>query len=136
MEIRQYTASDFDGVKALWEEAFPNDPPWNRAESAIPAKTGFQPGLFFVAIEDNRVIGTVMAGYDGHRGWLYSAAVRHHAKRNGTGSALVRHAEAALQSLGCGKINLQVRTTNEAVVQFYESLGYSVEERLSLGKRL
>ena len=136
MEIRRYEASDFEGVEALWEEAFPNDPPWNRAENAVPAKLAFQPDLLLVAVDGSEVVGSVMAGYDGHRGWLYSVAVRETDRRGGLGTALVRHAEKALHALGCGKVNLQVRATNEAVVRFYESLGYAVEDRVSLGRRL
>jgi ribosomal protein S18 acetylase RimI-like enzyme len=136
MEIRRYEASDFGAVDALWKEAFPNDPPWNRAENAIPAKLAFQPDLLFVAVEGRDVIGSVMAGYDGHRGWLYSVAVREADRRGGLGTALVRHAEGALHALGCGMVNLQVRATNEAVVRFYEALGYAVEDRVSLGHRL
>lgn len=136
MEIRRYQASDFDGVKALWNEVFPNDPPWNRAESAVPAKLAFQPDLLFVGVDGTDVIGSIMAGYDGHRGWLYSVAVRKENRRSGFGTALVRQAEEALHALGCGKVNLQVRTTNEAMVRFYESLGYSVEDRISLGRQL
>jgi ribosomal protein S18 acetylase RimI-like enzyme len=136
MEIRQYEAADFDGLKRLWEEAFPNDPPWNRAEVAIPAKIAFQPELLFIGVDGDAVIGSVMAGYDGHRGWLYSVAVRHSARRRGVGTALVQRAEQALLSIGCGKINLQIRATNEAVVNFYKGLGYGVEERVSLGKQL
>ncbi len=123
-------------MKSLWDEAFPNDPPWNRAEAAIPAKLAFQPELFFVAVEGGRVVGSAMAGYDGHRGWLYSVAVRSDAKRAGIGRALIRHAEEALQMLGCAKVNLQVRATNAEVVQFYERLGYAPEDRISLGRRL
>jgi ribosomal protein S18 acetylase RimI-like enzyme len=136
MEIRRYEASDFDGVKALWEEAFPSDPPWNHAGNAIPAKLAFQPDLLFVAVVGDEVAGSVMAGYDGHRGWLYSVAVHEANRRGGLGTALVRHAEKALHALGCGKVNLQVRATNEAVVRFYERLGYVVEERASLGRHL
>jgi ribosomal protein S18 acetylase RimI-like enzyme len=77
-----------------------------------------------------------MAGYDGHRGWLYSVAVRRDSKRAGIGRALIRHAEEALQALGCAKVNLQVRATNAEVVQFYERLGYAAEDRISLGRRL
>jgi ribosomal protein S18 acetylase RimI-like enzyme len=136
VDIRPYETSDFDGVSALWDEAFPNDPPWNRAEIAIPEKLAFQPDLLFVAVEDGGVVGSVMAGYDGHRGWLYSVAVGQGVRRGGVGTALVRHAEQALQALGCAKVNLQVRATNGAVVRFYERLGYAIEERMSLGKRL
>jgi ribosomal protein S18 acetylase RimI-like enzyme len=71
-----------------------------------------------------------------HRGWLYSVAVRNDVRRNGVGTVLVRQAEQALQALGCGKVNLQVRAANEAIVSFYEGFGYVVEERASLGKRL
>ena len=77
-----------------------------------------------------------MAGYDGHRGWLYSVAVCESVRRSGLATALVREAEQALYALGCRKVNLQVRTTNKSVVQFYESLGYVVEDRISLGRRL
>jgi ribosomal protein S18 acetylase RimI-like enzyme len=136
MEIRRYEASDFEGMEVLWDEAFPNDPPWNRAENAVPAKLAFQPDLLLVAVDGSEVIGSVMAGYDGHRGWLYSVAVREKDRRRSLGTALVRHAEKALHALGCGKVNLQVRATNEAVVRFYESLGYIVEDRVSLGRRL
>ena len=136
MEIRRYQATDFDGVQSLWEEAFPNDPPWNRAEAAIPAKLAFQPDLLFVAIDGGAVIGSVMAGYDGHRGWLYAVAVRQDCRRGGGGAALVREAERALATLGCEKVNLQVRASNEAVARFYTKLGYAIEDRISLGRRL
>lgn len=136
MEIRRYRPADFEGVQSLWEEAFPGDPPWNRAETAIPAKLAFQPELLFVAVDEDRVTGSVMAGYDGHRGWLYSVAVRQGCRRDGVGSMLVREAERALAALGCEKVNLQVRGSNEAVTRFYAKLGYAVEERVSLGRRL
>ncbi len=136
MEIRRYRPSDFDGVQSLWEEAFPNDPPWNRAGTAIPAKLAFQPDLLFVAIEGSGVIGSIMAGYDGHRGWLYAVAVRQECRRSGVGAALVREAERALAGLGCEKVNLQVRASNEAVARFYMKLGYAIEDRINLGRRL
>ena len=99
MDIRPYETSDFDGVSALWDEAFPNDPPWNRAEIAIPEKLAFQADLLFVGVEEGRVIGSVMAGYDGHRGWLYSVAVGQGIRRGGVGTALVRHAEQHVRDL-------------------------------------
>jgi ribosomal protein S18 acetylase RimI-like enzyme len=133
--IEPYEAGHFAGVSTLWREAFPDDPPWNAAEAAIPAKLAVQPELFLVALDGTRVIGSIMAGYDGHRGWLYAVAVCAAHRRRGVGAALVRAAEARLHALGCRKINLQVRATNRAVVAFYERLGYAVEERVSLGKR-
>jgi ribosomal protein S18 acetylase RimI-like enzyme len=134
--------SHFDGIRALWHEAFPDDPPWNAAEVAIPAKLKLQPELFLVAIDQDLavdqdlVVGSIMAGYDGHRGWLYAAAVLQSHRRQGIGTALVRAAETLLSAMGCTKINLQVRSSNTAVTRFYDSLGYEIEERVSMGKRL
>lgn len=95
-----------------------------------------QPELFLVGVIKDRVAATVMAGYDGHRGWLYSLAVAPHLQRQGLGRRMVEEAEAKLKALGCHKINLQIRASNTAVIGFYESLGFVVEERVSLGKRL
>jgi ribosomal protein S18 acetylase RimI-like enzyme len=134
--IGPYRDDHFAGVASLWEEAFPNDPPRNHAAQAIPAKLAVQPSLFLVAEDGDTVVGTVMAGYDGHRGWLYSVAVKTSHRRAGLGTALVREAEARLEALGCGKINLQVRTGNAAVAEFYRRLGYAVEERISMGKTI
>ena len=136
MEVRPYTHEDFGGLDALWREAFPNDPPRNRAEQSVPAKLAMNDDLLFVAVEDGQVIGSIMAGYDGHRGWLYSVAVRQSAKRRGIGTALVETAEAALRRLGCIKVNLQVRSTNAAVIEFYKGLGFSVEDHISMGRLL
>jgi ribosomal protein S18 acetylase RimI-like enzyme len=134
--IVTYDPSHFDGVRALWREAFPNDPPWNAAEIAIPAKLKIQPKLFLVAVDRGCVVGSIMAGYDGHRGWLYTAAVLQSHQRQGIGTALVAEAENLLSAMGCTKINLQVRSSNTAVTRFYISLGYEIEERVSMGKRL
>jgi ribosomal protein S18 acetylase RimI-like enzyme len=134
--IRPYADADFNGVRELWESVFPDDPPRNRAERSIPAKQKVQPELFLLALRDDRVIGTVMAGYDGHRGWLYAVAVAPDARRSGVGTQLIRDAEARLSALGCIKVNLQVRGGNNGAARFYERLGYLVEPRISFGKEL
>ena len=134
--IISYSSRHFDGVEALWEEVFPNDPPWNRAAVAIPQKLAVQPELFLVAEDTGRVVGTALAGYDGHRGWLYTVAVAPDRQRRGIGSALLGEAEGRLAAMGCRKVNLQIRTGNEAVIAFYRRHGYDVEERISIGKRL
>jgi hypothetical protein len=85
---------------------------------------------------DGRIAGTVMAGYDGHRGWVHLVAVDPRYRRRGVGSALMRRAEALLDAMGCPKLNLQVRPTTPEIVGFYESLGFEVEERISMGKVL
>ena len=134
--IISYSSRHFDGVEALWEEVFPNDPPWNRAAVAIPQKLAVQPELFLVAEDTGRVVGTALAGYVGHRGWLYTVAVAPDRQRRGIGSALLGEAEGRLAAMGCRKVNLQIRTGNEAVIAFYRRHGYDVEERISIGKRL
>lgn len=134
MEIVSYADGMFDRVDALWREAFPDATARNRAEASIPAKLKVQRELFLIALEGDAVVGTVMAGYDGHRGWLYSVAVARSHQRHGVGSALVREAEARLRALGCVKINLQVMPDNAEVTAFYERLGFVVEERISMGK--
>ena len=89
-----------------------------------------------VALANGKLVGTVMGGYDGHRGWVYSLAVDDRERHRGIGSALIDKIEEALKALGCLKVNLQVVASNSGVVGFYEKLGFSVEDRISMGKRL
>ena len=134
--LRVYRCGDRHGVTALWERVFPGGPPRNAPLRVIDEKAPRKDGLFFVALLGDRVVGTVMAGYDGHRGWVYRLAVSPEHRGEGIAARLMRKAEAALAVRGCAKVNLQARVGNEAVVDFYRSLGYEVEERVSLGKEL
>jgi ribosomal protein S18 acetylase RimI-like enzyme len=136
MLIRPYKDDDEPEVVNLWLEALPDASPHNDPTTAIRKKLEVGDGLFFVAEIGGGVVGTVMGGYDGHRGWVYSVAVRQAHRRRGVGSALVRHLEAALAERGCLKVNLQVRASNAGVIAFYEDLGFGIEERVSMGKRL
>ncbi|MEB0228311.1 GNAT family acetyltransferase [Pseudomonas sp. 10S4] len=120
----------------LWETAFGYETAHNTPSLVIDKKLAIADGLFFVALAAEVVVGTVLAGYDGHRGWLYSVAVHPAQRRQGLGARLVRHAEQALTARGCMKINLQIVSTNESVKGFYESLGYAVEPRISMGKKV
>lgn len=123
-------------VVRLWMEAFGYKTAHNRPELAIDKKLAVNDGLFFVAIQAAQVVGTIMAGYDGHRGWIYSVAVLPEQRNHGVGTLLMKHAEQALVQLGCMKINLQIAEGNEKVAGFYESLGYAVEQRINMGKFL
>jgi ribosomal protein S18 acetylase RimI-like enzyme len=123
-------------VIALWETVFGYEDSHNKPGLAIDKKLAAPDGLFFVAVEDDTVIGTVLAGYDGHRGWLYAVAVHPAHRQQGLGKALVRFAEQALTARGCLKINLQIIAGNDSAAGFYESLGYAVEPRVSMGKKL
>ena len=134
--IRPFEDADEDAVAALWREVFADDPPWNEPARMMAQKRAVQPEVFLVAMDKDGLVGTAMGGYDGHRGWVYAVAVRPQARRRGIGRALMNGIETALKSLGCPKINLQVRAGNEAVVAFYRRLGYRVEQRVSMGKLL
>ena len=136
MEIRSYIESDEPEVAALWREVFPGNPAWNEPESDIRRKLKIQRELFLVAMIDITLVGTAMAGYDGHRGWVYYVAVKPEFRRQGIGEALMKQIEQGLKKIGCHKLNLQVRAENDEVVAFYKKLGYKVEPRVSMGKLL
>ena len=134
--IRPYRESDETAVAALWRAVFPGAPEWNRPEQDIRRKCMVQPHLFLVAAVGARIVGTAMAGFDGHRGWVYYVTVAPDTRRRGIGAALMGRVERDLVQAGCTKLNLQVRPGNEAAVAFYRHLGYQVEPRVSMGKRL
>jgi len=138
--IRAFDAGDRAAVIALWRDVFPEYADTSRPQRdpalSIANKMKTQPELFFVGALEREVIGTVMAGYDGHRGWVYSLAVTPSLRGRGYGSALMRHAEAVLTKLGCPKVNLQILSVKTELRGFYEKLGYRIDEVVSLGKRL
>ena len=136
IEVRTYEESDEAKVAALWREVFPDEPAHNVPEEVIGRKLAVQRELFFVAVEGDDVVGTAMAGYDGHRGWVYTVAVKPSHRRRGVGAALMERVETGLRAAGCPKLNLQVRGSNRGAVAFYERLGYAVEDRVSMGKHL
>ncbi|MCE3273122.1 MAG: acetyltransferase [Ramlibacter sp.] len=137
IELRTYRdAADRTAVIALWEEVFGYAADHNSPPLVIDQKLRADDGLFFVCIAEGALVGTIMCGYDGHRGWLYSLAVHPSARTQGHGARLVRHAEEALAGRGCLKVNLQILEANAAVAAFYQRLGYSLEPRVSMGRRL
>jgi len=135
-EIRPFLDGDHAAVVQLWGEVFAGDPPWNEPADMIRRKKTVQPELFLVAHSKKKVIGTVMAGFDGVRGWIHHLAVSPSLRRGGVATCLIRAAEDGLAKLGCPKVNLQVRSTNAGVIAFYQAVGYEVEDRVSMGKQL
>ena len=133
--IRKYKQGDKQQLVKLLKEVFPNDPPHNEPSKVLDEKLKVD-DLIFVAEKKGKLIGTVMAGYDGRRGWLYSVAVNNSSRRRGVGKALVEYAISALRKMGCIKVNLQIRSTNTEVIGFYTSIGFRMEERVSMGKKL
>lgn len=134
--IRRFCEDDQKEVSSLWLTVFPDDPPWNDPTRIIRRKLAVQRDLFWVGVFEGRIVASVMAGYDGNRGWIYHLAVEHHLRGNGFGRAMMAEAEKGLRALECPKVNLQVRASNGATVSFYKALGYTIEERISMGKRL
>lgn len=136
MKIRPYRPTDQAAVIRLWQ-ACGLLRPWNDPYLDIERKLSVQPELFLVGVDaDANIIGTAMAGYDGHRGWVNYLAVAPDKRRSALGRQLMHAAEAELARRGCPKLNLQVRVGNDAALAFYRSLGYLQDDVISLGKRL
>lgn len=134
--IRTYRADDELSVTNLWQSVFSDDPPWNAPALVIQRKLTTQPELFLVGEIAGNIIATVLAGYDGVRGWIYHLAVAHDYQRKGFAQAMMQAAEERLRDMSCSKINLQVRSDNAEVIEFYKRIGYQIEDRVSFGKRL
>lgn len=135
MTVRPYQEPDESQVVALWR-ACGLVVPWNDPHAEIRRKLTVQRELFLVGEIDGQIVATVMAGYEGRRGWLNELAVAPDRQQQGLGRQMVETAELALVALGCPKVNLQVRASNHTVIAFYERLGYVVEDIVSLGKRV
>ena len=134
-KIRLFQASDRSDVIDLWHRCN-LVVPQNDPKKDIEMKRKVQADLFLVGTIDDRIVAAVMAGYDGHRGWIYYLAVDPDYQRQQIGRRMMEKAESALQKRGCPKINLQVRTSNQAVISFYERLGFSNDDVIGLGKKL
>lgn len=135
IEIRSYKPSDEVQVIQLWADCG-LVVPWNNPHRDIQRKLEVQPELFLVGCFRGKIIGTVMAGYEGHRGWINYLAVHPDHQRTGLGRRMMHEAEILLRAAGCPKINLQVRRTNVKVIKFYRKIGYKVDDVVSFGKRL
>ena len=135
LKIRPFSLEDSNPVIAIWE-ACGLTVPWNDPHKDIARKMQVNPELFLVAEQNGRLVGTAMGGYEGHRGWINYMAVAPDLQGQGIGRALLETVEAKLLALGCPKINLQVRSKNTVVIQFYSHLGYHIDDVISLGKRL
>ena len=135
IKIRPYRQADEADVIQLWKRCNLIVPQNDPADD-IATKIKVQPELFLVGVRDGRVIATVMAGYEGHRGWINYLAVDPGLRRQGIGRSLMDTVEKKLRKIGCPKINLQVRTSNASVIEFYEHIGFTIDDVVGLGKRL
>lgn len=135
MQIRAFQTADESDVITLWE-ACGLTRPWNDPRRDIQRKLTEQPELFLVGVEAGKLVATAMAGFDGHRGWVYYLGVDPAVRGRSYGKEMMREAERLLIERGCPKLNLLVRSTNVDVLAFYRSLGYEQDEAVSLGRRL
>ena len=135
MNIRPFEERDTEQVISLWADCGLTRS-WNNPALDIQRKCALGDELFLVGENEGQIICSVMAGYDGHRGWINYLAVVPYARKSGLGKQLMDNVEARLLTLGCPKINLQVRQGNDDVMAFYESLGFTSDACVSMGKRL
>lgn len=135
MRVREFQDADETQVIDVWR-ACGLTRPWNDPSRDIARKKQVQPDLFLVAEDEGTIVGTVMAGYEGHRGWINYLGVLPERQKSGIARALMDEAERRLRALGCPKINLQVRSDNEEALAFYARIGFQQDPVLSLGKRL
>ena len=135
LTIRTFTDADTKATIALWQ-ACELTRAWNDPDKDIERKLSVNDDLFLVAEIQDNIVGSVMGGYDGHRGWINYLAVDPGQRKQGLGKQLMLTVEHRLLSLGCPKINLQIRTGNEAVMEFYRAIGFTEDACVSFGKRL
>ena len=135
LEIRPFASRDEEAVVALWRRC-ELVRPTNDPHRDIQRKLKLRPDLFLVGEVDGTIVASVMAGYEGHRGWLNYLAVDPDQRRRGWGRAMVAEAERLLRAEGCPKINLQIRTSNLTAIEFYRRIGFSADDVVSMGKRL
>ena len=135
MKIRSYQDADQAAVIALWQ-ACGLTRAWNDPAKDIARKMAVQPELFLVGTVNGEVMASVMAGYEGHRGWVNYLAVSPDHQKKSFGRLLMQDVERLLLARGCPKINLQIRSSNAAVIAFYQHIGYLQDDALSFGRRL
>lgn len=135
LEIRPFHENDEPAVVRLWAECGLVRP-WNDPKRDVQRKLRLQRELFLVGCLDDRVIASVMAGYEGHRGWVNYLAVDPAYRRRGYARTMMEYVERKLDDLGCPKINLQIRGDNLEATAFYRALGFLEDDVLSFGKRL
>jgi ribosomal protein S18 acetylase RimI-like enzyme len=133
--LRQYRPGDREALVWLWSLCGLIRP-WNDPYRDIDRKLTWDAPNLVVLEDADELIGSVMVGYEGHRGWVNYLAVHPRHQRQGVGRLLMDEAERRLRELGCAKVNLQIRTSNQAAAQFYRRIGYAADDLISMGRRL
>jgi ribosomal protein S18 acetylase RimI-like enzyme len=136
MKIREFKIQDYAIVRVLWQAAGLILRPGDELED-VKLKLQRDPDLFLVVEQDDEIVGTVMGGWDGRRGWIYHLAVKPEHQRKGIGVGLVREVEKRLVSKGAKKVNAQVYKWNEQSAEFFRAIGYETQpDLIMIGKQL
>ncbi|MEM6544942.1 MAG: GNAT family acetyltransferase [Pseudomonadota bacterium] len=135
LRIRTFAETDREDVIRLWNDCSLTRP-WNDPNKDIDRKLNYQPELFFVAEVNDELVGTAMAGYDGHRGSVFYLAISPAYQGRSFGRLLMAHVEDALEELGCPKLNVMVRSSNGTALGFYDRLSYTIDEVKCVAKRI
>ena len=133
LTIRAYEDKDQDDLIALYQLAFPHDPPWNDPSDMIACKKAIDAEGLLVGMHQGKVMASVMAGYDGHRGWINCLAVHPDHRGQDYGAAMIDAAIDLMTDRGAVKVNLQIRGDNTSLKRYYERLGFETEDRISMG---
>ena len=132
--IRKYRTDDRNDVIELWSKC-DLIAPQNNPKRDIERKLKVNPEWFLIGELSGRIIATCMAGYEGHRGWINYLAVLPQYQRQGFATQMMQEAEKILRIAGCPKINLQIRSSNTGVIEFYKAIGFKADDVVSMGKR-
>ena len=135
MNIKPYHPDNQQAVINLWQ-ACNLVVAWNDPVKDIQRKMLVDPDLFLIGELSEDIVATVMGGYEGHRGWINYLAVSPEHQRKGYARAMMQQVEVLILQKGSPKINLQVRSNNIDVIQFYQAIGYDNEDAVGLGKIL
>lgn len=141
LTVRNFCEGDGTAIVALWRQCGLLRP-WNDPAADIARCLATPTSELFVGAEGRGDPGAaplcaaLMAGFDGHRGWLYYLAVAAERRGRGYGRAMVRHAEDWLVSRGAPKVELMIRANNDEVAGFYAAAGYAREERVVMARWL
>ncbi len=133
--IELANSDDRASVVGLWE-ACGLTRQWNDAGADFDRAVGGPSSTILVARVETEIAGSVMVGFDGHRGWVYYLAVAPGIRRQGLGRRLMEAAEDWLRARGAPKIQLMVRDGNEEALAFYDSLGLRHQSVVTLGRFL
>lgn len=132
MTIRTMTISDYDKVYSLWMSC--KNMGFNNLDDSVEGVQKFldrNPNTSFVAVEENEVIGIILAGHDGRRGYIYHMSVAERFRRQGIGSMLVDKCLSALKGEGINKVALLVFNRNDVGNSFWQKQGFIAREDIT-----